>query len=362
MWDALSNLALPPIKADAPELQDENVQRFFREIAERMNGMGIHAEGTPNIRQLLSPVIAEPGLSALGLGIDAGTTTGETAPTASTAPLKISQKAAKGKDKENGAKNVVRSIFRRPSSKTSGEGGRPALAERRVQILLPPKIERTKEKAIEEENEDTAHSSGTSTTSSSSISGHSNGRRSWFANLFKPRSQLTHVLTSAHDSASSALDAAELIIIGLGAKVGIVEFAGVEMLKCELGEKKDPHGIMDTVRPVVFRVEIRVEAKARADASVADGVREDAGDEKRCVGGVSVVLTYERGSVAAFKLVCRKFEREWKTCEPEIVGGSEGKTEFEYEKEVVHIRVPSPVVGEGGRFVEGIGATVVCGY
>ena len=364
LWDALSSLALPPvaIDADAPELQDENVQRFFRQIVERMNGM--QGDGTPNINELLSPVLGGVGADALGLGINVGGSI--TTPVKSTAPLKFSPKASKdkGKDKENGAKGVVRSIFRRPSTNPpSTECGRPALAERRVQILLPPKIERGKqEKIVEGENEDSssaAHStsagtsSGTSSSSSSAHSPSAHGRRSWFANLFKPRSHLTHTLTSSYTilTSSSALDSAELILIGLGAKVGLVEVEGIEMLKCEMEEKKDPAGIMETVRAVAFRVEIRLTVKAD------EGEKQEG--EK--TGGVDVVLTYERGSLAAFRLACKRVEREWRMGEPKA--GDQGRKGDLADNAIPpDTRVPSPVVGEGGRFVEGIGASVVCGY
>lgn len=346
LWDALSSLALPPINIDAdiPELQDENVQKFFKQIIERMNGM--NGEGTHNTNETASPV---SGQVALGLGINIGE---NTEPETPTAPLNISSKAEKDRGKENGTKVRMRSIFRRPSAKSSPkEGGRTALSERRVQILLPTK---EKDSCIDEASEDPSSETRSTSTGTPSATSSSNnpsaGRRSWFANLFKPRSNITHRLTSTHGglTASSALDAVELILLGIGAKVGLVEVEGVEMLKCELEEKKDPAGVMETIRAVTFRAEVRLVPKS------SDGETQLEGKDR--VGGIDVVLTYERGSVAAFRLICRRAEREWKLSEPESEDPAlDGTNDLVGE-------VKNPGVGENGRFVEGITASVVCGY
>lgn len=365
LWDALSSLALPPVSidTDAPELQDESVQRFFRQIVERMNGMQGGGVGTPGITELLSPVIGGTDVLGLGINIDGG----ERAPTTPTAPLKI---AGKGKDtarnKENGARGGVRSIFRRPSSaKNAGE--RSVLAERRVQILLPPKIERLRKgKGVDSSgmgeslSDDTqvasgkSHSNGSSSASSSSSNTTYNAnRRSWFANLFKPRTHLTHVLRAPHAaslSPAAALDAAELILIGVGAKVGIVEVDGVEMLRCEMEEKKDPAGIMEIRRALGFRVEARSIGK---EDTAAASVREEGEGGGRTDGTpVEVALTYEKGSMATFRFVCRRMDIEWR------LGESDEGVNADPEQSIEE-KALSPIVGEGGRFVEAIGALVV---
>ncbi|KAH8116297.1 kinase-like domain-containing protein [Phellopilus nigrolimitatus] len=299
IWEVLD---VPP-PMDVPELHDENVQRYFQQIIDQLNI-------TKNLPGVISPALGNrytpaSATSALQPPRLLPTLRNSEVPPSTpagypqTAARDIPQKDVRGlgistasrdSGKENGKRVMKKSSLR----KSREDGGRRALADRHVQIVLPPPIKRNaKEPQHGSCDSYTSHSPTFSLSEGSSFSGFSSApKRSWFMNLFKVR-PATFSLVSVHDAAMTR-EACRRMLTRFG--VHVVEDLRGGFLRCQLDEVRDSAGVMSVAKAARFRVEVRaLDARQAAEAGYA----------------VALEMVLEKGALSSFRLVHERLRRVW---------------------------------------------------
>lgn len=350
IWDAL-DVAPPP---DAPELNDAHVQKFFQQIYDHLNAMQSRpVEGLT------------PGTMASPVTVDARSPQGMAGPSLTARAVQIQrldvpQKDSRGlgissqrnnnsdNDKENendsGSMILKKSSLRKPGQTKSA---RPALADRHVQIILPPPIERnhkSSEQYRRVSGDSYASSSPTySLSEGSSISVGTSGsggpgpKHSWFSNLFNFR-PTAFSLASVHDVPETR-ETCKLMLMSYGVTVvsssseGLKGGGGIgpntpSVLRCHLEEIRDLTGVMAVTKAVKFRVEV---------CSLSQNQAAEAGY------ATTVQLIQEKGALSSFKLIFQRLRKDW---------GLDETDKRELETNYVLQNPRSPVEG---RFFEDLG-------
>lgn len=268
--------ALNVSNVTAAELQDEKIQTFFLQIAERLNSMQTTGMAPDGISQGLAVPVSEEQRS--GLAPAAGSIT---------RPLSIRHKERPAnifKGKENskvGAVARVLSIGKR----------------RRVKIVEPPKRPTMVMKAKQSQDvispafsEDGSSFSSPSPSPTSPLPVSSTPpKRAWFGNAFKFRS-LSHSLFSLYDEQETANECRR-ILGEMDVRVFLEDLDGLPILRCKLEDAKDPSGYLN-VKGVKFRAEVR-------QSQAPEGFP------------IEIVVIHERGSTDTFKEIFRRLKREW---------------------------------------------------
>ncbi|KAJ8521581.1 hypothetical protein ONZ45_g1760 [Pleurotus djamor] len=242
------------------DLQDEKIQVFFQQIAERLNSMQ-----TTRVGQ--APPEEPRAITAR-----------------TTRPLSVRQKKvekptvdASGAGKENSAVSRVARVF--STGKRAGK---------RVQIAVPPPMQ-------------VEVSSGTGVSSSDSMSlgsaspvspttPSSPPKRTWFGNVFKFR-PLSYSFVSIKDGPDTRSECRKLLA-GMDVQVMAEDVNGCVVLRCKLEESLDPNGLMH-IKGVRFRLETQPH----------EGPMENFVTE--------VLIIHEKGSTDTFREIHKRLKREW---------------------------------------------------
>lgn len=341
IWDAL-DVAPPP---DAPELNDERVQRFFQQIYDHLNAMQSKPEDSvpsPVVFDARAPQSAlvpatGPSLTARAVQIQH-----LNIPQQDSRGLGISAQRAEENDKENekqsGSKIIKKSSLRKPGQ---NKATRPALADRHVQMVLPPPIERNPKSPGQHCrlscDSYTSASPTYSLSEGSSISVGSSGgpKHSWFSNLFKFR-PAAYTFASVHDVPETR-EACKLLLMSYGVTIvssqadaskaggGGVGPNTPSVLNCHLEEVRDLAGVMAVTKAVKFRVEVRsLDQRQAAEAGYTTAVQ----------------LVQEKGALSSFKLIYQRLRNDWELDETD-----------KRELEACYV-LPNPRSPVAGRFFE----------
>ena len=323
LWEALD--VAPPI--DVPELQDENVQRFFQQIVDHLNTMQNKTGISSNVNQT-APGLRAPLVPTTGLASNHDPKHQMeklTVPQVDGRGLGIINEPIRNAEKENqNAKK--KSSLRRPKD----DSRRAALADRHVQIVLPPPIERdTGRGRVLSCDSHSSHSPTFSLSEgSSSFAIPSSAKRSWFTNLFKFRPAV-FTLFSACDTHTS-MDVCRNLLMSLGVRVTVIQSDDTQggCLLCQLDEVRDPAGLMAVTKAVRFRVEARIL------------------DERQTM----LEMIQEKGALSSFKLVYQRLRKQW---DLDMVDAKELVADYpgSIQPSKGYDRSPIPTMG---RFVENI--------
>ena len=308
---------LSPDLARSPELHDEQMQSFFQQITDHLNVMQTNgSESRTQQRDVAdhSPMATRPPPPTpltvnLGTPFAVRTGTGDYLPGAdtfankahsgnTTRPLSIRRKNA-AEDKENtpakGASYLTAEHQwpERKSSLRSTNTADSSRADKHVLIVEPPAKDRSKlRKKQSIVRSRSPSSSGSSSTSGSGFFS-STPKGSWFGNIFR-FGPATYELLSTQDAYETRRECRR-ILEDMGVSVMLIQAHGMGTLKCKLEETRDPAGVMATVKPVKFRIEMRIPTTVQA------------------IAGYTVLLNVvmEKGAHSSFKLIFGKLRREW---------------------------------------------------
>ncbi|KAL5531531.1 hypothetical protein ACEPAG_4408 [Sanghuangporus baumii] len=305
IWQVL-DVTPPP---DVPELHDERVQRYLQEIIDRLNAMQ-KQPGELALSPSSSNGATPPLDPAASFKIEPLRTPGKSrAPSVMEVDpdftyVLVSQSeeeldsrglgiSAPATDKENQGR-----VFKKSSLRKKGDtGDRRALADRRVQIVLPPPVERKegKHRRVSYDSS-TSHSPTYSISEGSSFNITSTPKISWFTNLFKPRTGSFRMMSTK--DLDTTCEECRRLLANAGVNFVLMdnEDPRVTFLRCHLDEVRDPAGVMATVKAVKFRVEVR---------------RLDMGQTNESPYIVSVDMILEKGSLSSFRLVHQRIRRDW---------------------------------------------------
>lgn len=139
----------------------------------------------------------------------------------------------------------------------------------------------------------TPSSPGSNFTGHSSIFFSSTPKRTWFGGLFRAGPS-TYQLLSTEDAYATRRECRQ-ILEGMGVSVMLIQEDGMGTLKCRLDKIRDPAGVMASVKPVRFRVEMRIPTTVQAVAGYT----------------VAMHITMEKGALSSFKFVYGRLRREW---------------------------------------------------
>ena len=284
IWKALD--VAPPM--DVPELQDKKVQTYFQQINDQLNLMQ-HLPGfftpnsatktpTPGSTQserssrlpaaLLSRVM-NAQVTPRGLGITDSTS---------------------GQNKENGAVLTKKSSLR----KAKEAADRSALQERRVQIVLPPVVDRVRRRVSGASEFSDCPEVSLSEASSFSIS--SAPRKSWFTNLFKFKPATLTIPSMLDEAASRSACRRLLSNAGINVTTMHADDSRATFLQCKLDEVRDPAGVMSITKAVKFRVEFHA--------------LDTRGAAEPCYQ-VVIEIILEKGALSSFRLIHQRVRNEW---------------------------------------------------
>ncbi|THH05268.1 hypothetical protein EW145_g4923 [Phellinidium pouzarii] len=309
IWEALD--VAPPL--DVPELHEEHVQHFFQQIIDHLNIMqsrpGAISPLLRNGKVLVADTIAHPtGSNRRPLPVNNHRAPPPTpaggivtihcqaphididAHQADTHGLGISTAPC-----ESGKENVNRVL--KKSSLRKPKDGRAALTDRRVQIVLPPPIERggPPHRRLSCDSY-SSHSPTYSLSEGSSFSAPSAPKRSWFVNLFKFR-PVSFTLMSMHD-ASTTREACQRLLVSFGVRIILTHPEEVNNIcfRCQLDEIRDPAGVMAVAKAAKFRVDVHtLDVRQTTESGHT----------------TSLEMVLEKGSLPSFQLICQRLRKEW---------------------------------------------------
>lgn len=307
-----------PVSADVSQLngaevRDERIQNFFQQIVEHLNVMQTNSEASQkrNIGSAApSPVATAPPPTPLTVNLGspftlrtgqgdyiAGTDTFANMARGgkSTRPLSIRRR---GTDKENVSEHL--SADRHWPERKSSLRGNSANSNRltkRVSIIEPPTDAKDRGGSSKLRKKYSTRSSRSTSSSSSGDGGSSffssAPKRSWFGGFFR-LGPASYQLLSTQDAQVTRSEC-QRILEEMGVTATLIQAEGMGILKCRLEETKDPVGIMATVKPVKFRVEMRIPTTVQAVAGYT----------------VALNVVMEKGAHSSFKLVYGRLRREW---------------------------------------------------
>jgi serine/threonine-protein kinase HSL1 (negative regulator of Swe1 kinase) len=313
-WD------LPPL--DVPELQDEKIQSFFRQIVDHLNVMQHRASTSPNPSlpmgsvdlnvpsQFRANATAAPPPSPVGKdddqidesesGILVARVSGGLTPTDSyglgisnhekkafgfirqkrpTVQIPVSRVSEK--ENEDEGYLIIDKVDRRSSPKMRDE----ISGNRKVRIVEPDTGRGKLQKSV------APPSPAFSNAGSSFVLLSPNSpKRTWFDSVFRFK-PLAYDLFSVDDAQTSRSECRR-ILMELGAQAMLMDAEGSGVLKCKLDELRDPAGVMAVLKAVRFRVEVRHAEKET---------------------GYTTVLRFvqEKGAMSSFKAVFSRVQRDW---------------------------------------------------
>lgn len=330
---------------DAPELQDETIQQFFRQIVNHLNVMqnSPGSATSPMLDPLLSPMMAKVA-SPTPLTVDPGrpfTPRRDTQPTGdvfafgnsrggntpATRPLTIRRpRSAESaiSNKENGLLPQDSSYLtvdyhhfagqgssaqtppRDNGKKSSLRSNKNSKNGRHVQIAEPPEYRLSKLRKKRSTAMGSSYSSPTSSAFSVSDAGNSftlataPKRSRWLGNLFKFK-PATYQLVSNQDVYRTRYECRRLLE-NMGLTVLLTQAEGMGVLKCSLPDSKlrDSSGTVTTIKGVKFRVEVQKPSSVQAIAGFQ----------------VVLALVLEKGAATSFKMVYNRLRREWEMDTP----------------------------------------------
>ena len=315
-------------------LRDERIQTFFQQIVEHLNVMQSNGEQnqkrkvadattspavtkppppTPLQLNLGTPFTVRTGAGNYIAGADTfadmkGTGTG-------TRPLSIRRRNTE-KDKENAAAEQNPSYLtadhqwpERKSSLRSNSSTNSKHTDRHVHIVEPERDRSKLRKKHSIARSRSPSSSGGSSADGGSYVFSSTPKRSWFGAVFR-FGPATYQLLSTQDVAETRRECRQ-ILESMGVSVMLTQTEGMGIFKCRLDEMKDPAGVMATVKPVKFRIELRIPTTVQA------------------VSGYTVLLdmVMEKGAHSSFKLVYGRLRREWVLDTAPIAFAMEGRAD-----------------------------------
>lgn len=166
-------------------------------------------------------------------------------------------------------------------------------ADRHVLIVEPPAVGRSKLR--KKHSIARSHSPSSFEESSADGSSHfsSTPKRSWFGAMFR-FGPAAYELLSTQDAYETRRECRQ-ILENMGVSVMFVQAHGMGTLKCTLEKTRDPASVMGTVKPVSFRVEMKLPTTVQAIA----GYR------------VLLSMVMEKGAHSSFKLVFGRLRRDW---------------------------------------------------
>lgn len=309
-----------PQQLKSPEIRDERIQTFFQQIVEHMNVMqatGEQSHRKPATDATATPLATRPPPPTpltLNLGTPFHVRTGAGEYTAgtdtfadlarggnTTRPLSIRRRAARGGDgdKENAAYLTPGGGWpeRKSSLRSNSTAGSDA-TPRRVLIVEPPAAgaaargPKLRKKYSLSRSRSPSGSEGSSSGGGSAFFVASTPKRTWLGNIFR-MGPAAYQLLSTRDTAVTRRECAR-ILEGMGVAVTL-QAEGMGTLKCKLEETKDPAGAMATVKPVKFRIEMKLPTTVQAIAGYT----------------VALNVVMEKGAHSSFKLVYARLRREW---------------------------------------------------
>ncbi|KAG9223949.1 hypothetical protein CCMSSC00406_0004435 [Pleurotus cornucopiae] len=261
----------------AAELQDEKIQTFFLQIAERLNSMQSPGMAQDGISQALDVPVSGP----TGLAPEPSGASGLTR------PLSIRHKERPGntvKGKENTKVGAVARVL------SVGKRGRIKIVEPPKRLTIVTKKKHSQDVISPAFSEDGSSFSSPSPSPTSPLPTSSTPpKRAWFGNVFKFR-PLSHSLFSLYDEQETS-NVCRRIIGEMDVRVSLEILDGSPVLRCKLEDAKDPSGYLN-VKGVKFRAEVR-------QSQGPEGFP------------IEVVMIHERGSTDTFKEIFRRLKREW---------------------------------------------------
>ncbi|KZT65662.1 Pkinase-domain-containing protein [Daedalea quercina L-15889] len=304
-------------------MQDERIQHFMLQIAEHLSVMqpdGIRPpfDSIQSPRATVAPPPTPLAMDPRSPGRNMQTPLARnglpsvdvfgaecTSPSKPIQPLLVRPrspaKSTNDVDKENVPRLTVNTRLEAMHSSTRRSTAHSTENGRRVQILEPPAIERSRlKKRRSPVPSPTSPASAMSTGSSFVLS--STPRRRWFPHLFKFKPTQYYLLSiaDAHQSVSICRQLLEQIGVTTALAYEPSEDPSTPdsdtfTLKCWLEDSRDTRGAMSSLKGVRFRVEVHRPNPAQAIAGYL----------------VLLALVLEKGSATTLKLVYNRLRNEW---------------------------------------------------
>lgn len=316
-------------------LGDERIQTFFQQIVEHLNVM--QTSGEQHQKRAVADATASPAVTRpppptplqLNLGTPFTVRTGVGNHIAGadtfadmknndtgTRPLSIRRRNT-GKDKENAAAGQNPSYLtadhqwpERRSSLRSNGSTNSKHTDRHVHIVEPERDRaKLRKKSSVARSRSPSSSGGSSADGGGSHVFSSTPKRSWFGAVFR-FGPAAYQLLSTQDVAETRRECRQ-ILENMGVSVMLTQTEGMGIFKCRLEETRDPAGVMATVKPAKFRIELRIPTTVQA------------------VSGYTVLLdmVMEKGAHSSFKLVYGRLRREWVLDTAPIAFAMEGRAD-----------------------------------
>ncbi|GJE90970.1 Pkinase-domain-containing protein [Phanerochaete sordida] len=289
--------------ANGLEVRDEKIQNFFQQIVEHLNVMQTNGANKRNAGSAAPSPAATAPPPPTPLTVELGTPfhvrTGGGDYVASdtfadmarggkgTRPLSIRRRA----DKENA--HLAADWPERKSSMRSSSTGGSSRGEKRVAIVEPAGARGRASRLRKKESTRSSRSESSAASSDGGSFFVSTPKRSWFGGFLR-LGPAAYQLLSTQDAQATRAECRR-ILEEMGVTATLVQAEGMGILKCRLEETRDPAGVMATVKPVKFRVEMRIPTTVQA------------------VSGYTVALNVvmEKGAHSSFKLVYGRLRRDW---------------------------------------------------
>jgi serine/threonine-protein kinase HSL1, negative regulator of Swe1 kinase len=295
------------------EMRDERIQTFFQQIVEHLNVMQTNGQQnkkratssdespggadapppTPLTVNLGTPFHVRTGAGDYAAGTDTFVDMGN-----ATRPLSIRRRDAEG-NKENvreQSKSYLTANHHWPERKSSLKSNSTAGSGKHI-LIIEPALKDDRNSKLRKKHgitrPQTPSSPDSSSREGSSVFFSSTPKRTWLENVFR-FGPATHQLLSTQDAHVTRQECKE-ILENMGVSVQLIQADGMGTLKCRLEETKDPAGVMATVKPVRFRVEMRIPTTVQAVAGYT----------------VASNVIMEKGAHSSFKLVLARLRREW---------------------------------------------------
>ncbi|EKM49974.1 uncharacterized protein PHACADRAFT_130433 [Phanerochaete carnosa HHB-10118-sp] len=314
----VESLASPDAsQLNAPEMRDERIQNFFQQIVEHLNVM--QTSGRSNQKRSTGSAAPSPAATAppppTPLTVNLGTPFNVRAGTGdylagmdtfadmvragkTTRPLSIRRRHT---DKENVSEYLSADQHwpERKSSLRSSSTADSGRTDKRVSIVEPSINAKGRgrdsklRKKYSTRSDRSTSSSGSSSGDSGSYFLNSTPKRSWFGGFFR-FGPASYQLLSTQDAQVTRSEC-KRILEEMGVTATLVQAEGMGILKCRLEETRDPAGAMVTVKPVKFRVEMRIPTTVQAVAGFT----------------VALNVVMEKGAHSSFKLIYGRLRREW---------------------------------------------------
>ncbi|KZT10095.1 Pkinase-domain-containing protein [Laetiporus sulphureus 93-53] len=350
--------AMSPLPLQVPEMQDENIQRFFHQIVEHLNvmqsaGTGHQSPGHDSMRSPgaitappPTPLSLDPRSPSSGKQVNIRTrdplkstdTFGMGNSTYlhnTTQPLSIRtrspERSSVSSDKENARRaphlsiqtsfgsELLETPARKRSTRSAGTG-------KRVQILEPPTVERARLK--KKRSSAISPTSPASALSEGSFAPPSPPKRRWFGHLFKFKPTVYHLLSVEYPE--DTVKACRQMLEEMGVSVALAHAAAEDptapgsdtlTLKCWMDESRELRSGLTPMKGVRFRVEVQRPSAIQGMAGYV----------------VLLSLVLEKGAATSLKLIYNRLRREWDLDSPPTSSPMASR---------------NPMLGDDERFVE----------